>query len=276
MNHPIILKFLIIGDKKTGRSTLLEKSLNLFRFSADHKGTIGVEPYTKSVNIEGREGRLIIFNISNEKRFRHLLPSFISGTCGALLMFDITHLKSFNFLSDFPHIIREHAGDVPILLVGNKIDLEKEREVSGEEGMSFAKDNKLIGYIEISTKASQECEKIIDTLAKTIITKLEGEEKANWEIWNSYISSLEQKMDKISIEASKMPCQSCKHFIKTVGGLFVDHIGLCDKDGKKITEWIHCEEWDVSRCRSIFREFEKKYDTNSQLTLIDNENSIIL
>jgi len=65
-------------------------------------------------------------------------------------------------------MIRKIAGNIPILLLGNKIDLIKERAVSRERGMAFARDNNLLKYIEISAKTGQGCEGIFELLIENL------------------------------------------------------------------------------------------------------------
>jgi len=164
-----MFKILLIGENKVGRSTLL-KDLNVLY--KDRMITLGVDFYLKELRIKEKRVVLRIWNVSTNKAFRHLLHSFIKGSNGVLLMFDITNLDTLMFLSNFPQLLREHAGVIPILLVGNKIDKENEREVSKEAGITFAKNNELIGFIEISAKKGQNCENVFEILTKNLINLL--------------------------------------------------------------------------------------------------------
>lgn len=173
MESPLSFKILLIGGHDVGRDTLLRATFQLSPFNLDYKHVVGAGFFTKRVDIEGRTVILQIWNIATEERFRYVLPSFIVGAVGTLLMFDITNSHSFAFLSDFPQMIREIAGEIPILLVGNKVDSEEERAVSREEGIAFARNNNLFSYIEISAKTGKNCEGILELLAKNIMTQLQ-------------------------------------------------------------------------------------------------------
>ncbi len=173
MRSLFLFKILFIGDKEVGRSSFLKDSLRTDYFNGERKNTIGVEIYRKELTIEGRVVDLMIHDVSNKEIWRPLLRSYISGSNAAILMFDLTNLKSFNYLFHFPKMIREVAGEIPILLLGNKIDLEEERAVSREEGTAFTRDNNLLGYIEISAKTGQDCEGIFKLIAENIMTQLQ-------------------------------------------------------------------------------------------------------
>jgi GTPase SAR1 family protein len=64
-------------------------------------------------------------------------------------------------------IKRNAVPTIVILLVGNKCDLETEREVSYEEGEEFAQKNGLI-YVEASAKTSQNVEEAFKSSARAI------------------------------------------------------------------------------------------------------------
>jgi GTPase SAR1 family protein len=68
-------------------------------------------------------------------------------------------------------IIRENASDIPIMLVGTKLDLEEFRELNREEGIEIAKKYNLASYSEISTKTGQNVEKSFEMLTDILINQ---------------------------------------------------------------------------------------------------------
>jgi len=167
-----IFKLLIIGDREVGRRTFLREARDCF-FNEGRIDIIGVEAYKKELTVEESVFNFMIWNVSNKEIFRHYLRTFISGSNAAILMFDITNLKSFDYLSEFPKMVREYAGDIPIHLVGNKIDLEEDRVVSRDQANTFARINDLLGYIEISAKNEKDWGAIFKLLAEQILTQLQ-------------------------------------------------------------------------------------------------------
>ena len=167
-----IFKILIIGDREVGRRTFLREFGDRF-FNVGRIDIIGVEAYKKELTVEEGTVIFMIWNVSNKEMFRRDLRAFISGSNAVILIFDLTNLNSLDYLSEFPQMIREQAGEIPILLVGNKVDLEEDREVSRDQGTTFARINDLLGYIEISAKTEKDCEGIFELLAETILIQLE-------------------------------------------------------------------------------------------------------
>lgn len=170
-----LFKILIIGDKGVGRRSFLRMSTDdkWFDEASAHIETVGVGVYRKELHTENNNISLNIWNISNKESFRTLLASYINGSDGVLLMCDITNSSSLEFLSDYPRIVRKKAGEIPILLVGNKIDLKLKREVSLEEGETFARENNLLGYTEISVRRGKDFERVFKILVEKILTQFQ-------------------------------------------------------------------------------------------------------
>ena len=86
-------------------------------------------------------------------------------------MYDITNLKSLQFLSERYEIIKELGyTNLPILLVGNKLDAEEDREIFPEQVKQFKKNHNLSSSIEISLKSGENVEKMFFDITKMILT----------------------------------------------------------------------------------------------------------
>ena len=68
--------------------------------------------------------------------------------------------ETFNHLHAWLEDARHHANDdIVIMLVGNKVDLERSRQVTVKEGEEFAKENGLI-FLETSAKTAANVEEV--------------------------------------------------------------------------------------------------------------------
>ncbi len=107
--------------------------------------------------------------INNDNpRFRYAFSSFCKGASGALLLYDVTDSKSLERLPDWIQIIKSHAGAVPICLVGTKIDLGHQREVTTEKGNSLKNSNQISSFSEISIITGENVDKTITKLLELI------------------------------------------------------------------------------------------------------------
>ncbi|MFX1428509.1 MAG: Rab family GTPase [Promethearchaeota archaeon] len=162
------LKILVLGDPTTGKEELLKKyAARIFR--EDKELTIGVEFLAKETEIDGKQGKLQLWDFRGEERSLHSLYS--RGANGAFILYDITDSKSLNYVPEWLQIIRENTGDIPILLVGNKLDMEQNREVSKEQIEILKKQYDISSSIEISVKTGENVEKMFLAITEMILEK---------------------------------------------------------------------------------------------------------
>ena len=91
-------------------------------------------------------------------------------------MYDITSRESFVSLARWIAEAKTHGNkDITLILVGNKSDLEENREVTVEEAHAFADQNSLL-YIETSAKTGENVDAAFINVAKEILTKIENAE----------------------------------------------------------------------------------------------------
>ena len=105
------------------------------------------------MHVRGKKIKLTIWDTAGQERFRTLTSAYYRGAQGVILVYDITRRDTFDN-------IREWLKEVDIfttkenvikVLVGNKIDLEKSRKVSRNEGSEFARQYNML-FFEASAK----------------------------------------------------------------------------------------------------------------------------
>ena len=142
-----MFKIVIFGDGGVGKTTLINRYLTGV-FIGDSSMTIGVDFHVKKVDIDGKRVGLQIWDFAGENRFRFLMPSYVVGASGGVFMFDITRytsLKNFNdWIEIFKTGYKANTQQIPVLMVGSKLDLEYKRAVSREEAFEMAKENKIL------------------------------------------------------------------------------------------------------------------------------------
>jgi len=170
-----VFKLCVFGDGGVGKTTLVNKYLTgIFK---DTAMTIGIDFHIKTLEVDGSQIRLQIWDFAGEERFRFLLPSYIVGASGGIFMYDITRSSSLRNLTNWLEAINNKAStieeQIPILLVGGKIDLEENRAVDMELGAETAKQSNLCGFLECSAKTGYNVEEIFETITQQIIKKAE-------------------------------------------------------------------------------------------------------
>jgi len=162
-------KVLLAGDGGVGKTTLLD-AFKLGRFF-EHNATIGLNITLCAVRLEdGRKCKLIVFDFSGQPRFMRMaydIPRLVRRAYGAILVFDLSCLMTLPTLLEWSSIIREANGDIPIILVGTKADLE--HEVGEEDIRDFMGRLGARAYIETSSKLMKNVDLPFKMLAKMIM-----------------------------------------------------------------------------------------------------------
>ncbi|KAI9318414.1 ras family-domain-containing protein [Dichotomocladium elegans] len=129
---------------------------------------------TRFVTVNDQQIKLQIWDTAGQETYRTITRSYFRGAAGALLVYDITSRKSFDELPTWLADVRQHANpNTVIMVVGNKKDLESNREVSREEGEQFARDNDLF-FMETSAKSGENVEEVFVKTAQTIFKKIQS------------------------------------------------------------------------------------------------------
>ena len=139
-----IIKLGTLGESKVGK-TNISKVFMGNKFDEEELSTIGVGNLLKKIVIKYEEKSkqisLKIWDTAGQERFRAVATQYIKSCDGLLIVYAINDRKSFEKIDDWLKEVEEKKNtnyNVPLVLIGNKIDLEKERDVSFQEGEKLA------------------------------------------------------------------------------------------------------------------------------------------
>jgi Ras-related protein Rab-1A len=118
--------------------------------------------------------KLQIWDTAGQERFKTITASYYKGAHGIILVYDITDRQSFKDIENWLAEVDKYGNEnVVKLLVGNKSDLEANRQVKTEEGKTLA-DSLGIKFLETSAKDAVNVEKAFTTLSNEIKEKVQG------------------------------------------------------------------------------------------------------
>lgn len=169
-DYDYTFKVLMLGDASVGKTSLTIRYIS-GSFMEDLKLTIGVDFYSKNMQIKDKRIKLQLWDFGGEERFRFLLSQYCKGANGAFFLYDITNQTTLDHLPDWTQIIREHAGNIPIMLVGSKLDLGEFRAVPRDDGILAAKKYSLASFVELSSKTGQNVEKAFSVMSEILLDK---------------------------------------------------------------------------------------------------------
>ncbi|XP_027128260.1 ras-related protein Rab-21 [Larimichthys crocea] len=132
---------------------------------------------TKKLNITGKRVNLAIWDTAGQERFHALGPIYYRDSNGAILVYDITDEDSFQKVKNWVKELRKMLGnEICLCIVGNKIDLDKDRHVSVEEAESYAESVGAKHY-HTSAKLNKGIEELFLDLCKRMMETAQAEER---------------------------------------------------------------------------------------------------
>jgi small GTP-binding protein len=150
LDFEYLFKIVLVGDSAVGKSNL-ESRFTRNVFTQGSKATIGVDFAGKTVIVQDRKVRAQIWDTAGQERFKAVSNTYYRNAAAALVVYDITNKKSFASVDSWVRNIREFGNsDVVVMIVGNKSDLEQQRQVSTEEGHEMAERE---GFLFMETSA---------------------------------------------------------------------------------------------------------------------------
>jgi small GTP-binding protein len=120
------VKVILIGDGGTGKTSLVNRFVHR-KFSRLYKTTIGVDitPYQASLMDTGELVRFVLWDMSGQTHFERFRTRFYTGTSGVLVVYDLTSASSYRNVQSWIKECKNNCRKtVPMLIVGNKADLE--------------------------------------------------------------------------------------------------------------------------------------------------------
>jgi len=174
--YEYLFKLLLIGNSGVGKSCILMRYADN-SFTENFFNTIGVDFKIKTISLNDQVIKMQIWDTAGQDRFRTLTSSYYRGAHGIIIVYDVTNKDSFDNVRQWMTEIEKFASEsVNKLLVGNKSDLEEQREVTSEEGMELAKKFD-IPFLEVSAKNSTHVDDTFKTMASEIQTRFVQEKK---------------------------------------------------------------------------------------------------
>jgi len=165
-------KIITAGEGGVGKTTLLYRYVDGV-FLKDTKMTIGVEFFLKEINIDNNIYKLQLWDLGGEQQFRVLLKHYITGASGALLMFDLTREITLLKIDEWIDLIREANRELPILLLGTKLDLTEKICVDDTHALQHKEKFRLLDYLKISSKTGQNVNESFELITRKIIERIE-------------------------------------------------------------------------------------------------------
>ena len=169
-NYELMVKVVIVGDSGVGKTNIMSKYLKN-EFHEDSKATVGVEFGSKQFNIQGHQVKAQIWDTAGQERYKAITSAYYKGAKGAFIVYDISRKNTFDSISRWVSDITATADKkITLILIGNKSDLEDQRQVTKEQGEEKAKEFGL-AFLETSASSGDNLEKAFSLMINEVYKK---------------------------------------------------------------------------------------------------------
>ena len=189
-------KIVVFGPYGAGKTNIINRFIGN-PFDKSYPATGGGGYYNKSLMLEGRSFIADIWDTGGATKYKSLTKLFLKDAKGAFVVYDITNKDSFDEIDEWIGLLKEaENNDIPMIIVGNRCDLKKERKVTVEEcelkAMKYGAD-----FIEVSALSGENIQKAFEILMK----KVTGIGAENYK---SKYDKLKQDFDKLLQSYNKL------------------------------------------------------------------------
>uniref|UniRef100_A0A672GKQ4 Ras-related protein Rab-19 n=1 Tax=Salarias fasciatus TaxID=181472 RepID=A0A672GKQ4_SALFA len=166
-----LFKIILVGDSDVGKTCVVQ-SFKSGIFIEKQQNTIGVDFTVRTLDIDGKKVKMQVWDTAGQERFRTITQSYYRSAHGAMVAYDITRRTTFESV---PHWIREveqyGAAGVVLILIGNKCDLDAQRQVLFEDACTLAENNNVLAALETSAKEAQNVEAAFILMARELLAR---------------------------------------------------------------------------------------------------------
>lgn len=168
-NH---FKIVLLGEGCVGKTSLVLRYCQE-KFNDKHLTTLQASFLNRKLNVDNKRVNLAIWDTAGQERFHALGPIYYRDSHGAILVFDITDEDSFQKVKNWVKELKKMLGDdICLCIAGNKIDLEKDRNVTNEDAEEYARSVGAKLY-HTSAKLNKGIDELFLDLTKRMLAKQE-------------------------------------------------------------------------------------------------------
>lgn len=163
-----------------GKTSIIHRYCNGI-FQPDTLSTIGAGFFTHTIEIDKMEVTLLLWDTAGEERFRSVAPSLLRGANGLVLVYDVTTATSFDDLNIYLEMFLDNVQvdlscQLPILLLGNKIDMET-RQIPETQVTSWCTKNRIVHNYLVSAKTGENIEMAMNVLVESLLNPVQTNDR---------------------------------------------------------------------------------------------------
>ncbi|XP_023284937.1 ras and EF-hand domain-containing protein-like isoform X1 [Seriola lalandi dorsalis] len=163
-----LFKVVLVGNSSVGKTSLL-RSFCEGCFHPSTTATVGIDYSVKTLTLDNMQVAMQLWDTAGQERYRSITKQFFRKADGVVVMYDVTVEESFRAVQPWLTNVQEAAGEgIPVLLLGNKMDMDEEREVPFKEAEQLAYENKVM-FFEVSAYTGKNVIESLTHLARVLM-----------------------------------------------------------------------------------------------------------
>eukprot|EP00826_Nyctotherus_ovalis_P032592 TRINITY_DN26260_c0_g1_i1.p1 TRINITY_DN26260_c0_g1~~TRINITY_DN26260_c0_g1_i1.p1 ORF type:complete len:235 (+),score=75.91 TRINITY_DN26260_c0_g1_i1:92-796(+) len=171
-----VFKLIVLGAPGAGKTSIIQRYC-AGTFNPRTKTTMGIDYWRSRVTRKSAAVDFKIWDTVGQDTYSSLTRMYYKGVHGALLVYDIANADSFAKVKYWLNDLKDNGSGLErVVMVGNKVDVETDREVTALEGSTFASQRK-VKWLECSAKTGQGVTEAFKELMEEVFEAYENDEK---------------------------------------------------------------------------------------------------
>ena len=168
-DHQLSFKFTLVGESAVGKTAICKQFCE-HTFNENQPTTVGLEFGTRIIEDENTRIKLQVWDTAGQEEFKSLAPIYYKDSQAAILVYSVVDQGSFEKTVQWrKELMMSRGENIKIVIVANKIDLDKDRCVSREQGEEYAKSVNA-KYFEVSAKTGDGIELLFFHVADLLMS----------------------------------------------------------------------------------------------------------
>ncbi|XP_035228308.1 ras-related protein Rab-23-like [Stegodyphus dumicola] len=160
----VAIKVVVVGNGAVGKSSMIQRYCKGI-FTHSYKKTIGVDFLERQIDYNGEDVRLMIWDTAGQEEFDAITKAYYRGAQACILVFSTVDRDSFKAIESWKRKVENECGEIPMVIVQNKIDLIDQATVTKDEAELLARRLKL-DFFRISVKEDYNVSEVFRHLVK--------------------------------------------------------------------------------------------------------------
>ncbi len=161
-------KILLLGSDAVGKTTCF-RAITGELVDVSYRPTLVVNVGYKIIDVKKNKIGLRIWDLGGQILLRESWNKYYTQTDGCILIYDVTRSYTYEDIMNWEEDIRKSLKKkIPFILVGNKADLDGERQVSYEEGKELQKKIRAKAFFETSALLNRNIREVFEELGSLL------------------------------------------------------------------------------------------------------------